>query len=302
MLAAAATRPLLAGSIDAGVVQTWTTVFVSMCLQSTPFLVFGVLVSGAISAFVSAGRIARLLPKRPAATVPVAGMAGMLLPGCECGAVPISSRLMQAGVPRPAALTFLLAAPAVNPIVLVATAVAFAGRPEFVVARFVAAMATAIAVGWVTLAAGLHDRIRLPRPRPVGTSKWATFRLAMVHDFVHAGGFLVVGAAFAASLQEIVPRSVIDSVAGQVVVGVVVLAVLAFVLAICSEADAFVAASMWQFSPTARLAFTVVGPVVDIKLVSMQHGLFGRGFAFRFAALSFGVAIAASVGVGWLML
>ena len=42
---------------------------------------------------------------------------------------------------------------------------------------------------------------------------------------------------------------------------------LAVVLAICSEADAFVAAAFGQFSPTARLAFLVVGPMVDVKLV-----------------------------------
>jgi uncharacterized protein len=64
---------------------------------------------------------------------------------------------------------------------------------------------------------------------------------------------------------------------------VVALAGLAVVLAICSEADAFVAASLSQFSLTARLVFMVVGPVVDLKLVALQTGVFGRRFALRFA-------------------
>ena len=73
-------------------------------------------------------------------------------------------------------------------------------------------------------------------------------------------------------------------------------------LAICSEADAFVAVGFTQFSPTARLAFMVVGPMVDVKLVALQAGTFGRRFASRFAPLTFVVAVAASLLVGgWLL-
>jgi len=74
------------------------------------------------------------------------------------------------------------------------------------------------------------------------------------------------------------------------------------ILCICSEADAFVAASLTEFSLTAKLAFLVVGPMVDLKLVSLQVGTFGRRFAFRFAPTTFVVAVLASVVVGWWLL
>jgi uncharacterized membrane protein YraQ (UPF0718 family) len=74
---------------------------------------------------------------------------------------------------------------------------------------------------------------------------------------------------------------------------------LAVVLCICSEADAFVAASLSQFSLTARLAFLVVGPMVDLKLIALQAGIFGRRFAIRFAPATFVVAVVASCLVGW---
>src|SRR4029450_10279040 len=90
----------------------------------------------------------------------------------------------------------------------------------------------------------------------------------------------------AASLQVAVPRSLLDAVAGHQALAVVALAGLAVVLAICSEADAFVAASLSQFSLTARLVFMVVGPVVDLKLVALQTGVFGRRFTLRFAPLT----------------
>ncbi len=80
------------------------------------------------------------------------------------------------------------------------------------------------------------------------------------------------------------------------------LAGLAVVMAICSEADAFVAASLTQFSLTARLAFMVVGPMVDVKLIALQVGTFGRGFALRFAPLTLAVAMVSSAVVGrWLL-
>jgi uncharacterized protein len=83
---------------------------------------------------------------------------------------------------------------------------------------------------------------------------------------------------------------------------VLVLAGLAVLMAICSEADAFVAASLTQFSLTSRLAFMVVGPMVDVKLIAMQAGTFGGRFALRFAPLTFAAAVASSILVGWWLL
>jgi len=121
-------------------------------------------------------------------------------------------------------------------------------------------------------------------------------------DLLQAGGLLIVGAATAATLQTVVPRSVLDAVAGAGPLAFVAMAGLAVVLAICSEADAFVAASLTQFSLSAKLAFMVVGPMVDVKLVALQAGTFGRGFALRFAPLTLAVAMASSAVIGWWLL
>ncbi len=73
-------------------------------------------------------------------------------------------------------------------------------------------------------------------------------------------------------------------------------------LAVCSEADAFVASSLTQFSLISRLAFLVVGPMVDVKLIAMQVGAFGRSFAIRFAPLVFIVGVLSSIAMGaWLL-
>ena len=293
----------LAGLFDSPAIQTWTTFFVSITVQALPFLVFGVLISAAIAAFVPPSVFSKVLPKRPAFAVPVAGSAGVVLPGCECASVPIAGSLVARGVTPAAAFAFLLAAPAINPVVLVSTAVAFPGRPEVVGARFVASLATAVAMGWLWVRFGRGEWLRAPRRRhDDAEGRWGVFRAAAQHDFLHAGGFLVVGGLTAATLNVTVPTEVMRTLSDNVWLSVLVLALLAVVLAICSEADAFVAASLNEFSMTARLAFMVVGPAVDVKLIALQSGTFGRSFALRFAPTTFAVAVLSSVLVGWWLL
>ncbi len=296
----------LGDSLDVPALRTGATVFVAVCVQAMPFLVLGVLISGAIAAFVPARLLRRVLPTSPALAVPVAGLAGIALPGCECASVPVARRLMRQGVPEPVALAFLLAAPAVNPVVLVATAVAFPTAPQMVLARFLASLATAITMGWVWARFGRRQWImeRALRALPVraGTSKWAVFAETARTDLAEAGGFLVIGGLTAATLNVLVPQSWFAVLGHNAVVGVVVMAVLAVILALCSEADAFVAASLSTLPLLPRLVFLVVGPAVDVKLVALQAGTFGRAFAARFAPMTFLVAIGCAVLVGLVVL
>ncbi|MEV5749802.1 permease [Actinoallomurus sp. NPDC052308] len=245
----------------------------------------------------------RALPRRGALAVPVAGAAGALLPGCECASVPVAGGLMARGMTPAAALAFLLSSPAINPVVLVATAVAFRGHPEMVVARFVASLLVAVAAGWLWLRFGRTEWLRIPRrPRLAQDTRRAAFAAAMRHDLLHTGGLLVIGAAIAAALNVTVPPSWTAAVAAAPWLSVAVLAMLAVVMSICSEADAFVATSLTQFSATAKLAFLVVGPMVDLKLIALQAGTFGHRFAARFIPMTFALAVAASVVVGRVLL
>ena len=283
--------PIAAKILEFPRLQTWTTVFVSVMVQAMPFLVFGVALSAVIAVFVPRSFWSKALPKHPSLAVPVAGAAGVVLPGCECGSVPIAGSLMRRGVTPAAALAFLLAAPAINPIVLTATAVAFPRNPEMVVARGGASLIVAILMGWLWLRLGKAEWIKIPhRPDLDGMSKGRAFWASCRHDIIHAGGFLVIGAMAAATINIFVPEQWLQTLAGNPVISVIALALLAVLLSICSEADAFVAASLTQFSLTSRLVFLVVGPMVDLKLISMQAGVFGRRFAFRFAPTTLVVA------------
>ncbi len=267
---------LLGVRLDHPALETWSAMFVAVVIQAVPFLVLGVAIAGAVSALASQSALDHLLPRNPVLAVPVAGLAGAALPGCECASVPIAGSLVGRGIAPSAALTFLLAAPAINPIVLVSTSVAFAGRLDMVGARFAASLLSSVVVGWIWLARGRSDLLRLRRPlrhdhqgriqalvesvRHDHHGRIQALVESVRHDLVHAGGFLILGGAFAASVNTFVPRQLIDAVAEQAVLAVLAMAVFTFVVAMCSEADAFVAASMTAFSDTAKLVFMVVGP------------------------------------------
>ena len=74
---------------------------------------------------------------------------GFLFPVCECGNVPVARRLLMQGVPAPAAIGFLVAAPTINPVVIWATWTAFRDQPEIVVLRVVFSLSIATIIGWV---------------------------------------------------------------------------------------------------------------------------------------------------------
>ena len=193
-----------------------STVAMAVFLQAFPFVVLGVAISAALTTLVPAGRLARLLPRSVWASVPMAAAAGAVLPGCECGSVPAARRLMQGGIAPGAALAFALAAPAINPVVLVATAVAFPANPEMVVGRALGASLAAIAVGWAWTRVG--SGIDMPAVNvdaslaaPPMRRRFELLRDAILEDLALASGYLVIGAILVAVSQRALPPDFIDS-------------------------------------------------------------------------------------------
>ena len=186
--------------LNSEALSTAGTVFRGVFVQAVPFLVLGVVVSGLIAVFVSPERLARWLPRRPVVAVSAAGAGGAALPGCECGSVPVARRLFgEGGATGAAALTFMLAAPAIDPVVLVATAVAFPGAPRMVLARMGASLLTAVIMGWAWSRWGARSGPPAGSPSGAQTeSRWVAFAEAARHDFLQAASYLVLGAAAAA--------------------------------------------------------------------------------------------------------
>ena len=273
--------------------QTFLLVFTSIVIEALPFILLGALASAAIAVYLpertfdSIGRLPLGLQ------IPTAALGGVAFPVCECGSVPVARRLIARGVHPAAGITFMLASPVMNPIVLASTWVAYGGHLRG--AEMVAGRAT---LGLVTAAtAGSADRER-PHRRPPPAAGFAIARASMrtatskrgrtvafaghlVADFLFMGKFIVLGAALSAFVQAAVPQSAVSALGGAPLLSALSLMAVAFVLSLCSEADAFIAASFTSFSLGAQLAFLVFGPIADLKLSVLYGATFRRWFLPR---------------------
>lgn len=300
LLVAACALAALFGPVTVldGRLGVWSALVVAICVQALPFLLLGALVAALVSVFAPEALLRALAPANPVLAVPAVAVSGVLLPGCECGSVPVSRSLIRRGVPEPAALAFLLAAPAINPVVLVSTAIAYQGDSRMVLARFGASLLAAMLVGWAWIPLGrgraAHGEERLG---PSRRGRLEAVRASMVADLLDAGGFLVLGAMAAAALKVLVPEGALAGLAEAPVLAGLAMAALAILLSLCSEADAFVAAS-FAVPASAQLVFLVVGPMIDLKLLAMQSGAWGTSFVLRFAPLVLASALASSLLVG----
>ncbi len=277
---------------DAGtIISIFSTRFLGIFIEATPFLLLGTLASGLIDAFVTPDDIARFVPRNRVLATVVGAFLGFLFPVCECGVVPVVRRLFMKGLPMSVGVTFLLAAPVINPVVLVSTAVAFGVGPTLI-GRFVITIVVAVAVGLVfALAARPQDVLRAhalapvmggvgdiiplyPRRKSLGAGLRAALRLAG-DEFFEMGRYLIIGSLLAATMQTLVSQDVLIALGRGPVVSVIVMQALAFLLSVCSTVDAFLAlAFAGTFTTGSILAFLTFGPMVDIKSTLMFAGVF----------------------------
>jgi uncharacterized membrane protein YraQ (UPF0718 family) len=290
-----------------GWAQNFLLVFSSLLIEAVPFVLIGALASAAIEVFVPSSAFERLARLPKPLQLPAAGVAGVAFPVCECGSVPVARRLAAKGLMPSAAVTFMLAAPVVNPVVIASTFVAYNGRSTvwvMVIGRFLLGLLVAIAVGWVV---GNRSKEELLKPRPEDQiamehedePRWQRFFGHMGGDFLFMGRFLLLGATISAAVQTFVPQTIVNGVAGLPIVSILAMMGLAFFLSLCSESDAFVAASFVQFGVGSQLAFLVFGPMMDMKLGALYVGTYNKGF-FRMVLVT--VTAVTLVGTLWVSL
>lgn len=262
--------------------QDGLTLALSVLFEALPFVVLGVLLSIVVQVWLPSGVIERVLPRRPWARRAVLSLLGMLIPVCECGNVPFARGLMMRGLAPAEALTFLTAAPIVNPIVILTTHAAFGWDAGILVARLVGGYLIANLIGWIYS--------RHPSPDSLLTSHFietcervvnepgTPVRRTLTQFLVELRAVmpaLVIGSALAGAVQVLIPRDALLAIGSNPVLSIVAMILLAMTVAICSNVDAFFALSFAStFSPGALIAFLLVGPLVDIKMLALLRTTF----------------------------
>lgn len=287
-------------------IQNFIIIFRSILWEALPFIVLGAVIAGLLEELLPQRVVVALLPRSRLLAIGLGGLLGIVFPMCECGIIPIMRRLLRKGLPLSCCIAYLLAGPIINVIVLLSTYAAFSGmenvfeggQPSYQMGggwmvgmraglAYVVAVCTALIVEWQFSKYGESLLTPLARPGHLplaeetnGERRSLWQRLSNIsetalHDFVDITVFLILGALLAAGTRLFLTTDQISQL-GQnyFVLAILAMMGLAVVLCLCSEADAFIAASFVTLRPSAKLAFLVLGPMMDFKLAFMYTRIF----------------------------
>jgi uncharacterized protein len=292
-------------------VQDFVIIFVSIIWEAFPFVVLGALVAGILEEMVPQQAIARIVPKNKFLAVGLGCILGLVFPMCECGIVPVMRRLLRKGLPLGTCIAYMMAGPIINLVVIASTAVAFGphGIGDKMVAfrvglGFIVAFITGLIVEYQYRKYGNKLLTPLAAPQVAAKSpqsleviatpdvhpaeeragerrpvfqRVANIAETSLHDFVDIMVYLTLGAMISAFFKQyLTPDQVRNLSTGYPALAILCMMALAILLCLCSEADAFVAASFTTLHPSAKLAFLVLGPMFDFKLLFMFTRVFRR--------------------------
>ena len=296
---------------DRTALQRFSIITLTLLVEALPFLLLGTFLSSILHVYVSEDLIRRLIPRSPLVAVLGASVMGLVLPVCDCGTVPLVRRLLAKGAPLHVGVTFLLAVPMINPVVLLSTWLAFAQKPQMVLYRVGFGAATAILVG--LLMSTLEAKYEV-RPQAGDAASDAHRETTESHarrgfgevlrhagdDFFDMGRYFLAGVLLSASVQTILPAQSLSVIGHDPVLSVPLMIAAAYVLSVCSQADAFIAQSfLAQFTPGAILAFLLFGPMIDMKNTLMLVPVFRRRLILLLIGMTAGCSLAAGL---WLNL
>jgi uncharacterized protein len=308
--------------VSANVWSTFTTVFLGIFIEAMPFLLLGTLASGLVEVYIDQDAIRRFTPRAPILSALFGGVLGLFFPVCECGVVPLVRRLFRKGLPIPAGIAFLLAAPVINPIVILSTATAF-GFGNILFMRIGFTLVIAVITGLVFTVVPSQWEVLKP-------TSWITSETAEIDDHQHhgtddndqltntqkikqvfqitldeffeIGRYLILGALIAAGLQAFIPQTILLNIGKGPVLSVLVMMGLAILLSICSTVDSFVALGfVGVFSTGSVLGFLLYGPMVDIKSILMFTRVFRPRAVFYMVAIPFMLVLLISVSLNYFM-
>jgi uncharacterized membrane protein YraQ (UPF0718 family) len=295
---------------DPTLIYRFITDFTSIVYEAMPFIILGAVIAGILEEFVPQRLISRIIPRNPIWAILAGGLLGLLFPMCECGIIPIMRRLLRKGVPLSACTAYLLAGPIINVVVIGSTMTAFLGQENFstpAVRQMGSVWMTVmrmglgylVAIGTSLIVERQHRRygnklltpLAMPPAHPEAGAEddgapvpgkkmgWSDrvgrITETALHDFIDIAVFLIIGALISAATALLFSHGEIERFgSGYPVLAILAMMGMAVLLCLCSEADAFVAASYTKLPPSAKLAFLTLGPMLDLKLYFMYTRVF----------------------------
>ena len=283
-------------------IKDYILTFTSILYEAMPFIVLGAVLAGVLEEFLPQRLIARVLPRSRTVGILIGGLLGLAFPMCECGIIPVMRRLLRKGLPLSCCVAYLLAGPIINVVVILSTYVAFSnfkatGQYSYQITAFwmvafrvgfgyIVAVTTALIVDRMyekygasllkpLAVAPTPDEEQAPGGKKPLFKRLSNISETALHDFIDITVFLCLGAILAATVRLWLTHDRIEELSKNYsVLAILLMMGVAILLCLCSEADAFVAASFTKLVPAAKLSFLVLGPMLDLKLYFMYTRVF----------------------------
>lgn len=287
----------------------FSIVFSSTVIEALPFILIGAVLSSFMQVYISNNIFNKIISKNKLIGSMQAGIIGVLLPVCECATVPITKGLLSKNVPLNVAITYMLAAPIVNPLVILSTYYAFDGNIKVVVLRVVVGFIIAVLAGLVMFYLSEGNNIfkeetesDLNRKCLCGcseiddkSSKPIRLLKHTALEFYEIGKYFIIGATLAAVFQTFISKESIFYFENNAVLSIIMLMMFSFLISLCSEADAFVASTfMNRFSLGSITGFLIIGPMADLKNTIMLFSVFKKSFVIKLLFVVFSLCFIAS--------
>lgn len=281
-------------------------IFISILLEAFPFVLLGVFASAFIQMFVSEETLRKVLPKHAYFGLISAALLGAVLPVCECAIIPVVRRLIKKGMPLHFGVVLMMSAPILNPIVAASTYYAFQQDLSVLYFRMGLGFILSIVIGFIIYRLfGSTNQLRWTKDgltgapgirKTVRTSKVKQTFYHASDEFFDMGKYLIFGAFLASIVNVFLDRTMLAALTSTEAGATGIMMGLAFILSLCSEADAFVASSFSnQFSTTSLLAFLVFGPLLDLKNTLLYFAYFKTRFVLilmiTITAVTFGLVM-----------
>ena len=287
------------------IIKNIAIIFMSIFFEALPFLLMGSLISAIIETFISDEKMASLIPKNPILGSIVGVFLGLFLPACDCAVIPVSKRLIKKKVPINVAVSFMLASPIVNPVVLLSTYYAFyRTNPNIFWLRLVLGIIISLIIGIIMgiffnkkeviinstdkghcHACGCdhhHQHKRSIKNNILGIFKHTAY------DMFDVVKYLMFGAVIASLVQVLLPRGILMLFNSNNILSIIVLMLFAYLISLCSTSDSFVGKSLLSsFSEVGIIAYLLLGPMIDIKNTVVLLGNYKRSFVISLISLIF---------------
>ena len=284
-------------------IKNISVIFMSIFFESLPFLLLGSLISAIIETYISNEKLSKMIPKNKILGSIVGVLLGFFLPACDCAVIPVSKRLLKKKVPINVAISFMLASPIINPVVLLSTYYAFyKTEPKIFWFRLIFGILISLIIGIIIgLIFNKQDVVinDLDDDCNHDHKEKSKFKEIINHtskDLFEVVKFLMFGALIASLVQVLLPRSILLTFNNNPILSIITLMIFAYLISLCSTSDSFVGKSLLStFSKSSIVAYLLLGPMIDIKNTIVLLGNYKKKFVVTLISLIFIVIFITSV-------